>query len=271
MKTAVSETGTGKAERFTVQVFIGTRPEYIKLAPLLQRLSLHSEDIRVVSVHTRQHATLGIDTGRYFGVTPSMRLPSPSEPGAAPALSTTHRNLLRTIDEAVHQTSPDLILVQGDTLTALAAAQCAFHHHVPVAHVEAGLRTHRFDQPWPEEILRVTISRLSRWHYAPTETARRNLLDEGVDDSRILVTGNTVVDAFRTLLSGLDEATSSSSISPLRILLTLHRRENFGDPQLRIAHALRTFLTRHPGQVELLALSHPNPESSRHLPLPTRP
>lgn len=261
-RTATHPSGRGRP--FRVQIFIGTRPEFIKLAPLTERLRRQAPDLEVSCVHTGQHATLGRDTGRHFGVGPILRLPPPVASDAAPNLSSTHRGLLRSIEAALLDFAPDLVLLQGDTLTAMSAAQCAYHHRIPVGHVEAGLRTHRFDQPWPEEILRVTISRLAAWHYAPTETARANLLAEGVEPTRILVTGNTVVDAFRAM--SLPEPDPSTGNDRLRILLTLHRRENFGPPQDRIASALRTFLQRHPDRVDLLALSHPNPESGRHLP-----
>ena len=173
------------------------------------------------------------------------------------------------VDGWLSETKPDLVLVQGDTTTALAAALASFHRGIPVGHVEAGLRTHDLDAPWPEEANRQLISRLARIHFAPTESARSNLLAEGVPDARIAVTGNSVVDALlhahaavlrlRPAVPGVPDPLIESR---RLVLITGHRRENFGGPLESVCNAIQELAARFPDFVFVYPV-HLNPSVRR--------
>jgi UDP-N-acetylglucosamine 2-epimerase (non-hydrolysing) len=171
------------------------------------------------------------------------------------------------LDNYLSEQRPDLVLVQGDTTTSLCAALAAFYRKIPVAHVEAGLRTLNVESPWPEEVNRVLISRLADLHFAPTETNRKNLLREDIQPDRIIVTGNTVIDALKLALKRIEEQSAPmnglphdllSSVNGNLILITAHRRENFGHHLRSICNAITKIADRFPAY-EFVYPVHPNP------------
>lgn len=233
---------------------IGTRPEAIKMAPVI--LALRREpwaDVRVLA--TAQHRHMLDQVLRFFGIEPDIDLDimRPNQ-----ALATLTARLLLELDGVLQVEKPDAVLVQGDTTTVMAAALACFYHRIPVGHVEAGLRTGDMQNPFPEEANRVIAGRLARWHFAPTESSRQNLLREGIADSDIVVTGNTVIDSL--LMTASRDLELGMDLDPDRrmVLVTSHRRENFGEPFRNICRALRDLADRNP-EVQFLYPVHPNP------------
>lgn len=241
---------------------VGTRPEAIKMAPVIERLKAEPWcDCKVLA--TGQHRLLLDQVLQAFAIEPDANL-DVMQPGQS--LSSLTGRLLHRLDELYTSMRPEAILAQGDTTSVMVAAMVAFYHRIPFGHVEAGLRTHNLQNPFPEEMNRVVAGRLARWHFAPTASARENLLREGVDDASISVTGNTVIDA-------LLEVTARTPPSPdlpdgrRLILVTAHRRENFGRPMEEILRAIRHLADTRP-DVEILFPVHPNPnvrERAHHL------
>ena len=245
-------------------MILGTRPEAIKLAPVIRRLkdSIGSHDpVRVCS--TGQHQEMLEPVLELFRIEPDIHLDvmRPDQ-----GLSDLASRLLDRLRPVFEETRPRFVLVQGDTTTAFIGALTAFYSRVPVGHVEAGLRTRDLTRPFPEELNRQIVSRIASCHFAPTESARRNLLGEGVPPETIWVTGNTVIDAlletaampfsFGAPLSGILE-----SGRPF-ILVTAHRRESFGKPFRQICRALLEIASRHP-ECDLIYPVHLNPNIRR--------
>lgn len=235
---------------------IGTRPEAVKMAPLIRRLrEAEWADCRVLL--TGQHRDLVRPVLDFFGVAADLDLGLMLPGQSLPDLTA---RLLTGVSEAIAAESPDLVLAQGDTTTVLATALASHYARVPFGHVEAGLRTGRLDTPFPEEGNRVIAGHLSAIHFAPTLSARRNLLREGIDPDRVHVTGNTVIDA---LLDAVPR-TSVEAVWPDRpegsrlILVTAHRRDNFGEPLERVCQAIATLHDKHPDAAFLWPV-HPNP------------
>jgi UDP-N-acetylglucosamine 2-epimerase (non-hydrolysing) len=227
-----------------VSFVFGTRPEAIKLCPLILELGKHPEFQTHVCV-TGQHRQMLDQVLDVFEVVPDVDLRL-MQPGQTLAELTTRA--IAAVDGYLGESSPDLVIVQGDTTTSLCAALAAFYRRIAVGHVEAGLRTWNKLSPFPEEINRVMISRIADLHFAPTPWAERNLLREGVEGDRIFVTGNTVIDALLIAVEkvrrnppripGLpSHLMNGGSHLPL-VLITGHRRENFGDGFGRICHAI---------------------------------
>jgi len=235
-------------------VVVGTRPEAIKMAPVI--LALKKEpwaDVRVMA--TAQHRHMLDQVLNFFGINPDIDLDimRPNQ-----TLAKLTARLLLALDDVLQAEKPDLVLVQGDTTTVLTMALGCFYHRIPIGHVEAGLRTWDMQNPFPEEANRVITSRLAHWHFAPTEGARQNLLHEGISDRDIIVTGNTVIDAL--LMTAAKDLDLGIELDPEKrlILITSHRRENFGEPFLNICRALRTLAENNP-EVQFLYPVHPNP------------
>jgi UDP-N-acetylglucosamine 2-epimerase (non-hydrolysing) len=214
-----------------VNFIFGTRPEAIKLAPLILALRREQDFICRVCV-TGQHREMLDQVLEVFDIQPDvdLQIMVPKQ-----SLACLTARMIEGIDRHLEVEKPDLVLVQGDTTSVLCAALAAFYHHIPVAHVEAGLRTWNLLAPWPEEANRVLTSRLTNLHFAPTEWSRRNLLHEGVDDSRIVVTGNTVIDALFLALERIQnrrmvfpEIPAVVMAARSVVLITGHRRESFG-------------------------------------------
>jgi UDP-N-acetylglucosamine 2-epimerase (non-hydrolysing) len=240
--------------RENVLLVIGTRPEAIKMAPVI--LALKEEpwaNVRVLA--TAQHRHMLDQVNEFFGIAPDidLNIMRPNQ-----ALTTLTARLLLELDGVLQAEKPDAVLVQGDTTTVMIVALACFYHRIPIGHVEAGLRTWDIQNPFPEEANRVIAGKLARWHFAPTEGARQNLRKEGVADSKIIVTGNTVIDALlMTAAKDLELAVPLDSAKRL-ILVTSHRRENFGEPFRNICRALRTLAENNP-TVQFLYPVHPNP------------
>ncbi|HLY20544.1 MAG TPA: UDP-N-acetylglucosamine 2-epimerase (non-hydrolyzing) [Bryobacteraceae bacterium] len=242
-----------------ILVTFGTRPEAIKLCPVLLDLWQSAQfDVRVCV--TAQHRSMLDQVLAAFNVTPDYDLDL-MQPGQTLAQLTAR--ILAALEPVIAAERPDMLLVQGDTTTTLAAALAAFYQRVPVGHVEAGLRTGDLSQPFPEEMNRVAATRLATLHFAPTDSARCNLLAEGVQPSRISVTGNSGIDAVLYVRDGLAAgrlpAPAWPQLNPAAklIVVTAHRRESFGDGFAGICQALAR-LARRP-DVQLVYPVHRNP------------
>lgn len=233
---------------------VGTRPEAIKMAPVI--LALKNEpwaNVRVLA--TAQHRHMLDQVLNFFGIEPDIDLDimRPNQ-----ALTTLTARLLLDLDDVLQAEKPDVVLVQGDTTTVMTVALACFYHRIPIGHVEAGLRTWDMQNPFPEEANRVIAGRLAHWHFAPTESSRQNLLREGIADKDIVVTGNTVIDAL--LMAAAKDLDLGIELDPAKrlVLITSHRRENFGEPFRNICRALHTLAARNP-DVQFLYPVHPNP------------
>lgn len=243
-----------------VAVLLGTRPEAIKLAPVVLALRRDPAfDCRVCV--TAQHREMLDQALAAFGIVPDTDL---NLMRARQTLAQLTARAMEALDGYLAVEQPRMVFVQGDTTTAFCSALAAFYHRIPVAHVEAGLRTGNLDAPWPEEANRVLTSRLAALHFAPTERARQSLLREGVPSERIAVTGNTGIDA---LLLARDRITTQPPEIPglpaacdgaRLVLITGHRRENFGAGFESICRAIATLATRFPA-VQFVYPVHLNP------------
>jgi UDP-N-acetylglucosamine 2-epimerase (non-hydrolysing) len=228
-------------------VVIGTRPEAIKLAPIVLELARHRELFEPQICVTGQHREMLDQMLQVFGLRPDYDL---GVMKAGQGLAEVTAACLTGLDWVLGRERPALVLVQGDTTTTFGAALAAFYHHIPVGHIEAGLRTGKKHDPFPEEINRRLATHLTDFHFAPTELARNNLLLEGVTPDNISVTGNTVVDALLFTRARLAKE-PSLAVDPLgptdglrTILVTAHRRESFGAPFRRICEAIRVLAER---------------------------
>lgn len=244
-------------------IVAGTRPEIIKVAPLYERLREWGRE--VVLVHSGQHEAVADALYRFFGMTPSILIALQRKSSSLSHLSAA---LFDGMEDVFGESKVDAVIVQGDTTTALVASLAAYYHDLPVAHVEAGLRTWE-REPFPEEKNRVLISRIAHWHFAPTSQAYRNLLDEQVAAQRIYRVGNTVIDAAysaRRRLAENQEPVQSPVVRDFLarlqgrpfILVTAHRRENWGEPIRDIVRALLQVMQRIP-DVGVIWPLHPNP------------
>jgi UDP-N-acetylglucosamine 2-epimerase (non-hydrolysing) len=243
-----------------VLTIVGTRPEAIKMAPVIKELERHRERVRSRVCATAQHREMLDQILSLFRVVPDYDLDLMRGARTCTQVAAAALSRLEPILEAER---PDWVLVQGDTTTVMAASVAAFYARVRVGHVEAGLRTHDMRQPFPEEGNRRVAGCLADLHFAPTERARDNLLRENVPPERVLVTGNPVVDALREMSEAAcaDVPRALSEIPPGgRILLvTAHRRENFGPPLESVCGALGEIARRYAGDVRVVYLVHRNP------------
>jgi UDP-N-acetylglucosamine 2-epimerase (non-hydrolysing) len=233
-----------------ITVIFGTRPEAIKLCPVVLALKANPAFNCKVCV-TGQHREMLQQVLDVFGVVPDkdLALMRPNQ-----TLGGLTSRAIAAIDEYLAEEKPDIVMVQGDTTTVLAAALAAFYHHIPIAHVEAGLRTWNLESPWPEEANRVLTTRLAKWHFCPTENNKANLLKEGVSEKDIYVTGNTVIDALLMakekvlenppVIGGLPNGLMKSD--ERMVLVTGHRRENFGEGFENICTAIRNLAEQFP-------------------------
>lgn len=237
-----------------ILVAVGTRPEAIKMAPVI--LALKREPWADVSVlATAQHRQMLDQVLDVFGIVPDIDLNVMRPNQTLPDLTA---RLVTAMDEVLKQQHPDLVLVQGDTTTVLAVALASFYRRIPVGHVEAGLRTGDMQNPFPEEMNRVVAGKLSRWHFAPTDGSRSNLLREGFRDQNVHVTGNTVIDALLHAVSLDPELGVDLDPGKRLILLTAHRRENFGAPFAEVCSAVRELADQR-SDIQVLYPVHPNP------------
>lgn len=251
-------------------IVFGTRPEAIKMAPIILE-ARRRPGIDPLVISTGQHREMLRPVLELFAIQPDIDLDL-MEPGQTLARLTA--KTMKAVSKTIEAERPDVLVVQGDTATAFVAALAAFYAKVPVAHVEAGLRSDRLDAPWPEEANRRLVSQITRWHLAPTEGARQNLLRDRLDllGGKIVVTGNTVIDALHLALerikdnppedSALQHALQWKNEGGKLVLITGHRRENFGEPFKEFCSGLRQIAESHP-EALLLYPVHLNPNVQR--------
>lgn len=237
----------------------GTRPEAIKTVPVILALRDLSE-FEVSTCITAQHREMLDEVLAVFGVEPDYDLNIMQE---GQTLTEVSVRVLAGLAEVLEALRPDVVLVQGDTTTTLAGALSAFYHKVPIAHIEAGYRTQDLHQPFPEEANRRLVSEIADWHFAVNEGCRNNLLHEGHDDARIAVVGNTGIDALFRVRDLPDDRMDSNvrdllSTGMTTVLMTMHRRENWGAPIISACKAAKQLTSERP-DIQVLFAVHPNP------------
>jgi UDP-N-acetylglucosamine 2-epimerase (non-hydrolysing) len=259
-----------------IMFVFGTRPEAIKMAPLVKEFQKHADEFETIVCVTGQHREMLDQVLEIFEIKPDYDLNIMQQ--GQDLYDVTSRVLLGLRD-VLNEVKPDIVLVHGDTTTSTAAALAAFYKQIPVGHVEAGLRTHDIYSPWPEEMNRQITGRIATYDFAPTKLSRQNLLDEGVVEKKIVVTGNTVIDALHIVVDKIktDSALDKSLEQELKqsgydvnrlhngrrlVLITGHRRENFGDGFLNICKAIQT-LTNKYQDVDFVYPMHLNPNVRR--------
>lgn len=230
---------------------VGTRPEAIKLAPLILELKRHAD---VTTVCSGQHTKLALEPLSWFGIAPDDQIDIDLEGRTLAGLTGA---LFAPMERMLAKHRPDVVIAQGDTTTVLVTALTAFYLGIPFAHVEAGLRTGDLSAPFPEEFNRVAAGRLAKWHFCPTERAAANLRAEGADPAGLFITGNTGIDALRLTIEKM-QAEPANDGGLRRILLTAHRRENHGGRMVAICRAMRR-IAREFADVEFIVPVHPNP------------
>ncbi len=238
-----------------ILVVFGTRPEAVKMCPLVNELRGRRDMQTVVCVTGQHREMLGMVLDA-FGVKPDYDLAVMKD---AQTLFDITNAVLRGLEGVLRRESPDIVLVQGDTTTTFAAALAAFYLNVPIGHVEAGLRTYNTESPFPEEFNRQAVSLVSRFHFAPTERAKENLLREGKAPDTVFVTGNTAIDALKTTVhSEYTHPELAWAEGSRLILITAHRRENLGEPMERMFRAIRRVMDEHPDTKAIYPI-HMNP------------
>ena len=252
-----------------IMLVFGTRPEAIKMAPLVKEFQKYPEEFKTIVCVTGQHREMLDQVLHIFEIIPDYDMKDKQ------TLFDVTTNILNRIKDVLEKEKPNVVLVHGDTTTSTASALAAFYQQIPVGHVEAGLRTHNIYSPWPEEMNRVITGRIASYHFSPTPLSRQNLLDEGVKESAIIVTGNTVIDALYMVVDKIksdkrfDEElkgilkTAGYDINRLLdgkklVLITGHRRENFGDGFVSMCRAIQTLTKKYPN-VDFVYPMHLNP------------
>lgn len=259
-----------------IMLVFGTRPEAIKMAPLVKEFQKHPDKFETIVCVTGQHRQMLDQVLEIFEITPDYDLNIMKQ---GQDLYDVTARVLTGMRDVLDEAKPDVVLVHGDTTTSTAAALAAFYRQIPVGHVEAGLRTHNIYSPWPEEMNRQITGRIATYDFAPTPLSRENLLKENVDDDKITVTGNTVIDALYWVVDkmkkdkGLDEElqqilkNAGYDVDRLKdgrklVLITGHRRENFGDGFISMCKAIKTLTEKYPG-VDFVYPMHLNPNVRR--------
>ena len=260
----------------TIMPVFGTRPEAIKMAPLVKELEKYPDDFKTVVCVTGQHREMLDQVLEIFDIHPDYDLNIMKQ---GQDLYEVTAKVLLGMRDVFREIRPDIVLVHGDTTTSTAAALAAFYQQIPVGHVEAGLRTHNIYSPWPEEMNRQITGRIAAYDFCPTMLSKSNLLVEGVDETKITVTGNTVIDALywvvrkiksdKTLDSRLENELRTFGYDVTRlqkgkrlVLITGHRRENFGDGFLHICRAIQALNRKYP-DVDFVYPMHLNPNVRR--------
>ena len=241
-------------QRTRVLCVVGTRPEAIKMAPVILQLKQEAWcEVKILA--TAQHREMLDQVLAFFGLAPDfdLNIMKPNQ-----SLSELTGRLMLELDKIILAEKPEAVLVQGDTTTVMTVALACFYHRVPIGHVEAGLRTWDMYYPFPEEANRVITGKFARWHFAPTMVSRANLLRDGIPEAGIHITGNTVIDAL--LMTASREVPIGVPLDPEKrlLLVTAHRRENFGAPFRNVCMALG-HLAAHNPDTEILFPVHPNP------------
>lgn len=248
-------------KKLRVMTVFGTRPEAIKMAPVVLELKKQADLIEPIVAVTAQHREMLDQVLSLFSLTPDYDLDIMA---AGQTLYDITGRALTGLKTVLEEAKPDLVLVHGDTTTTFVGALAAFYAQIPVGHVEAGLRTGRKDSPFPEEMNRRLTGAMADWHFAPTNTAKGNLLAENIAPSTIFVTGNTVIDALKaTVKRGyqFDDPVLAAAVARGRrlVLVTTHRRENLGEPMRQVYQALRQLLETH-DDIEIIFPVHRNPK-----------
>ncbi len=252
-----------------VLLVFGTRPEAIKMCPLVKEFQKYPDDFETLVCVTGQHREMLDQVLRIFDVVPDYDLNIMKQ---GQDLFDITARVLTGMKDVLAEARPDVALVHGDTTTSMAAALAAFYSQIPVGHVEAGLRTHNIYSPWPEEMNRQITGRIATYDFSPTPLSRQNLLDEGVSPDKIIVTGNTVIDALHMVVTRIKEDSALQTQlaeqllaagydvnrSKRLVLITGHRRENFGEGFLNICRAIRDLARRYP-DVDFIYPMHLNP------------
>ena len=253
-----------------ILLVFGTRPEAIKMCPLVTEFQKYPSDFQTVVCVTGQHREMLDQVLHIFGVTPDYDLNIMKQ--GQDLFDVTSR-VLTGMRDVLDAEKPDVVLVHGDTTTSMAAALAAFYRQIPVGHVEAGLRTHNIYSPWPEEMNRQITGRIATYHFSPTPLSRQNLLNEGIDPEKITVTGNTVIDALLWVVENVMEKgyePKDPSVASLfqndklrqngrrMVLITGHRRENFGEGFINICQAIKQLAEKYP-DVDFVYPMHLNP------------
>lgn len=259
-----------------VMLVFGTRPEAIKMAPLVKEFQKHPEDFETVVCVTGQHREMLDQVLKIFGIRPDYDLNIMKQ---GQDLYDVTAKVLLGMRDILKEVAPDVVLVHGDTTTSTAAALAAFYQQIPVGHVEAGLRTHNIYSPWPEEMNRQLTGRIAAYDFAPTPLSRRNLEREGISAEKISVTGNTVIDALYMVVDKIksDEGLRASLENELNasgydvsrlhsgrklVLITGHRRENFGEGFIQMCRAIKHLTESYP-DVDFVYPMHLNPNVRR--------
>lgn len=259
-----------------IMLVFGTRPEAIKMALLVKEFQKHPDTFQTIVCVTGQHREMLDQVLNIFDIRPDFDLNIMKQ---GQDLYDVTARVLTGMRDVLREAQPDVVLVHGDTITSTAAALAAFYQQIPVGHVEAGLRTHNILSPWPEEMNRQITGRIASYHFAPTALSRQNLLQENVDDTNITVTGNTVIDALywvvdrikndRSLDAELEEVLRHAGYDVNRladgrplVLITGHRRENFGDGFINMCTAIKQLTERYPN-VDFVYPMHLNPNVRR--------
>ena len=263
-------------DKKTILLVFGTRPEAIKMAPLVKKLQSEPEQFKTVVAVTGQHRQMLDQVLRIFDIVPDYDL---NIMQANQDLYDVTSRVLVGMRDVLKEVQPDVVLVHGDTTTSTAAALAAFYQQIPVGHVEAGLRTWNIYSPWPEEMNRLMTGRIATYHFAPTPLAKSNLMRENVAEDKILMTGNTVIDALymvvdkikndaalqeqlRGVLKDAGYDTTRLDGSRRLVLITGHRRENFGDGFISMCTAIRDLAAKYP-EVDFVYPMHLNPNVRR--------
>jgi UDP-N-acetylglucosamine 2-epimerase (non-hydrolysing) len=237
-----------------VAVVFGTRPDAVKMAPVVAALA-RDPRFRCITIATAQHREMLDEVLELFGIKAEYDLAVMTEGQSLTDITT---RVLERISTVLADVRPEIVLVHGDTTTSTASALAAYYQKIPVGHVEAGLRTSTIYEPFPEEMNRRMTGAIATYHFAPTQLAKQNLLREGKDPASIVVTGNTVIDAFTEIHKTITDADAVAVATPRMIFAEAHRRENLGEPMEAICRALRAVVTSHP-DVSLVWPVHPNP------------
>ncbi|EOA57228.1 UDP-N-acetylglucosamine 2-epimerase [Bacteroides sp. HPS0048] len=255
-----------------IMLVFGTRPEAIKMAPLVKEFQKHSETFQTIVCVTGQHREMLDQVLHLFDIKPDYDLNIMKQ--GQDLYDVTSRVLLGMRD-VLKEANPDIVLVHGDTTTSTASALAAFYQQIPVGHVEAGLRTHDIYSPWPEEMNRLITGRIATYHFSPTALSKQNLLDEGINEESITVTGNTVIDALYMVVDKIksDKQLGKELENLLResgydvnrlngtrklVLITGHRRENFGEGFISMCRAIKALTEKYPN-VDFVYPMHLNP------------
>ena len=226
-----------------VMLVFGTRPEAIKMAPLVKEFQKKSADFETIVCVTGQHREMLDQVLQIFDIKPNYDLNIMKQ---GQDLYDVTARVLTGMRDVLNKAKPDVVLVHGDTTTSTAAALAAFYQQIPVGNVEAGLRTHNIYSPWPEEMNRQITGRIATYHFSPTALSKKNLLTEGVQEDKITVTGNTVIDALHIV------------VDKIKTLITGHRRENFGDGFISMCTAIKDLTAKYP-YVDFVYPMHLNP------------